>query len=499
MYFCRSNHYHMSLKQKTARSLKWNIIDRVGTQVLYGITGIVLARELSEYDFGLIGALLIFQAFAALFVDSGFAYALIQRERPTKLDYSTILWFNLGVATLVYCILFLAAPLIPHFFQDDQQLIPLARVQFLVLILNASAIVQTNRLVKAMEVRMVAVSNSVGLASGGIVGIYMALNGYGAWALVWQTLTIAAIKSGVLWFSTRWRPLLQFSIASLRSYFGIGSRMMLTYFFNSLFLNIYGFFIGNRGGLVNLGYYTQADKWSKMGVSSLTQVLTSTFLPALSAVQSDLERYRRILLSTHSFTAYLLFPAMLGLAALALPIFHTLFGAKWDPSVILFQIMLLRGIFVVLQSLYSNYLLALGLGNDIVRLEIVTDTAALVALALAFPFINASTPGDPVLGIRWLLQGQLAASALSWSWSLYVLVKRTGIKPLQLFRTMVQPATLSVLSLAVALTAGAFIDSDFLRLCVEGTIAISIYLAINHLTHSPIQAEAFRLLRRKKQ
>ena len=54
------------LKLRTARTLKWNVIDRVLSQVLYAVTGIVLARELSQEDFGLVGATLIFQAFAAL-------------------------------------------------------------------------------------------------------------------------------------------------------------------------------------------------------------------------------------------------------------------------------------------------------------------------------------------------------------------------------------------------------------------------------------------------
>ena len=182
------------------------MIDRVATQILYAVTGVVLARVLSEEDFGLIGALLVFQAFASLLVDSGFAYALIQRKRPTKLDHSTVLWFNLGAATLLYLILFVCAPLIADCFQGDQRLIPLSRVMFLSLILNASAIVQTNRLMKAMDVRMVAVSNSLGLILGGVVGIVLAITGYGAWAIVWQTIVLAAGKSLVLWTSTRWRP-----------------------------------------------------------------------------------------------------------------------------------------------------------------------------------------------------------------------------------------------------------------------------------------------------
>ncbi len=211
------------------------MIDRVATQVLYAVTGIVLARELSLEDFGLVGALLIFQAFASLLVDSGFAYALIQRKHPSKLDYSTVLWFNLAVAAMLYAVLFVCAPLIADCFQGDMRLVPLSRVMFLSLILNASVIVQTNRLMKAMDVRLVAASNSVGLIIGGVVGIVLAIGGYGAWSIVWQTIVLAAGKSIVLWTCTRWRPLYRFSWEALKSYFGIGSRMMFTSFLNTVF------------------------------------------------------------------------------------------------------------------------------------------------------------------------------------------------------------------------------------------------------------------------
>lgn len=106
-----------NLKHKLAGTIKWNAIDRVATQILYAVTGIVLANLLSKADFGLVGAIGIFQAFATLFVDSGFNAALIQRKSPTKLDYSTVLWFNLTTATAIYIILFMAAPYIAELFE----------------------------------------------------------------------------------------------------------------------------------------------------------------------------------------------------------------------------------------------------------------------------------------------------------------------------------------------------------------------------------------------
>ena len=194
------------LKLRTARTIKWNAIDRISSQVVYAVTGIVLARVLTQEDFGLVGATLVFQAFASLFVDSGFSYALIQRKNPTQVDYSTVLWFNIGIATLIYIVLWFCAPLIAWCFQNDPRIISLSRVMFISFIINATAIVQTNRLMKKMDVKMIAISNTIGLIISGIVGITLALTGYGAWAIVWQTITLALIKSLILWLTSHWLP-----------------------------------------------------------------------------------------------------------------------------------------------------------------------------------------------------------------------------------------------------------------------------------------------------
>ena len=166
-----------SLKHLTARSIKWNIVDRVSSQLLYAVTGIILARELPREAFGLIGALTIFQSYALMMVDSGFSYALIQRKRPTDTDYSSVFWFNLLIAGILYAILWLCAPLIADIFQGDERLIPLSRVMFLSFIINATAIVQTNRLTKQMNFRPIAITNVLGLIAGGVVGVWLAMTG----------------------------------------------------------------------------------------------------------------------------------------------------------------------------------------------------------------------------------------------------------------------------------------------------------------------------------
>lgn len=486
------------LKTRTAGAVKWNVIDKVSQQLLYAVTGIVLARLLDQEDFGLIGAVLVFQAFASLFVDSGFSYALIQRKSPTRLDYSTVLWFNLGVATAIYVILFFCAPLIADCFQGDRRIIPISRVMFLGFILNATAIVQTNRLMKKMDVRMVAVSNAVGLFAGAVVGIWLAVAGYGAWAIVWQTLALNFTKSLVLWLTSGWLPLMRFSWRSLKSFFSVGSGMMVSSFLNVLFQNIYSFFIGNRAGLAPLGYYTQADKWSKMGISSLSQVLTSSFLPALSAVQDDPWRFARVTSKMNRFTSYLLFPAMGFLAVMATPVFHCLFGEKWDASIVLFQLLLARGIFTVLTSLYNNYVIALARTRLVVAMEVLRDGAALLLLFAALPFISMEKGGDVVYGIKLLLAGQIFASAISWG---VMVVKTAPVsgRSVGSFLADSLPYLCETLLIMAVLWGESLLISDCWKLLVcQGVTCVVLYVGINALLNSVIQREVFAFLRGRK-
>ena len=486
------------LKSLTAGSIKWNIIDKVSSQLLYAVTGIVLARLLSQEDFGLVGAVAVFQAFASLFVDSGFSYALIQRKHPTRLDYSTVLWFNMIMSGALYVVLFFGAPLIADCFQGDQRIIPISRVMFISFILNASAIVQTNRLMKQMKVKMVAVSNSAGLFAGAIVGIYLAVAGYGAWAIVWQTLTLNFTKSLVLWLTSGWTPLWRFSMQSLRSFFSVGSGMMFSSFLNVLFQNIYSFFIGNRAGLRQLGYYTQGDKWSKMGISSISQVLTSSFLPALSQVQDDPERFARVTSKMNRFTSYLLFPAMGFLTIMAEPIFHFLFGTKWDPSIILFQLLLLRGVFTVLTSLYNNYVIALARTRLVVAMETLRDGAALLFLLCALPFVADTRPGDPVWGIRLLLWGQIAASFIAWLVMVIKTAPVCGRRVVDFLRDSAPYLAETVAIMALLWLESLFVADVLLLLIVQALTALGAYTVINTVFGSVIQREVLCFLRGKK-
>ena len=466
------------LKLKTARTLKWNTLDRISSQVLYAVTGIVLANVLTKEEFGLVGAVMVFQAFASLFVDSGFSGALIQRKAPTDTDYSTVLYFNLGVSVLIYCILWLSAPLIDSLFNAGGALVPLARVMFLTFVLNATAIVQTNRLMKQMDVRMIAVSNAVGLVVSGATGIILALQGYGAWAIVWQSIVLSAVKSGLLWATSRWRPQATFSMASLRSIFAVGVGIMTSSFLNTVFQNIYSFIIGTYYNLAQLGCYTQADKWSKMGVTSLSQTVTASFLPVLSGCQDDRPRFHRMMAKTNRFTAYVAMPCLVLLVLLSEAIFHTLFGTKWDEAIVLFQLLAARGIFVVLTSLYTTQITAIGAARKLVESEVVKDVLTVAAIIATIPF-----------GIEWLVGGQVIAAAVCFVYSQWLVARTTGYRVAAMLTEIAPYAAITLISAIPAAAVAYFVPQLHpVAMILAQTVAFAVpYVAINAMLHSRIQ------------
>lgn len=462
-----------SLKLRTARTLKWNTIDRVSSQILYAVVGVVLANLLSKVDFGLVGVLLIFQAFGILFVDSGFGTALLQKKEPTRTDYSTVYWFNTIVSLVIYALLFAGAPLIADIFQGDTRLIPLSRVMFISFIFNGQCLVQTTRLMKEMNVKQIAIANMIGLTASGAVGIYLATEGYGAWALVWQTVTLSFVKSVWLWITGRWSPEFIFSRESLKHIWRVGISVFSSSTLNTFFLYIYSFVIGAFYSLSSLGVYTQADKWSKMGSASISQILTASFVPLLAKFQDDGENFRRYVHKINRFAAFILFPIMIGIAVIGQPLFHTLFGTKWDAAIILFQILTIRGIFIVLTSLCNNYILALGHARRLFIIEIIKDVMIFAAILATIWFGS----------LQLLVWGQLAASFITYFIVLRITARATSIRARDMIADIAPFLGLSLLMTAICITITLIPDIAPGNIRISAAIQMVMMMIVGILTY----------------
>lgn len=347
------------LKQKAAAGMVWTALQKYSQMVIQFISGIILARLLTPFDYGCIGMLSIFMVLAEAFIDGGFGSALIQKKRPTQEDYSTIFWWNVVMAFVMYAVLYFCAPAISRFYK-----IPLLsnvlRVQGLVLFIYALNVIQRNQLRKKLNFKLLSiVSISTAIIALGIT-IFMAYKGFGVWALVTQNLIVAAIPSLVFWFYVKWRPKLVFSWRSFKELFSFGFYMFLTHLLNRFGQQIQGLLIGKVYNPSTMGYYSKAHSVERLASTSISQVMTQVTYPLYAEVQDDKEKMQNMIKRLTMTLSYITFPLMFILLLCAKPIFVLLYSERWLQSVPYFQVLCIAGLAYSLQSVNLQTISAIG-------------------------------------------------------------------------------------------------------------------------------------------
>ena len=347
------------LKQKAASGMVWTALQKYSTMGIQFISGIILARLLTPYDYGCIGMLSIFMVLAEAFIDGGFGSALIQKKNPTQVDYSTVFWWNLVMAFLMYFVLFISAPAISRFYKIPL-LCDVLRVEGLVLFIYSLNIIQRNQLKKKLKFKLlsiISVSTSIIALS---VTIVMAYKGMGVWSLVVQNLIFAAIPSLVFWFYVKWRPKLVFSWQSFKELFGFGVYMFLTNLISKFTRQLQGLLIGKVYNPSTMGYYSKAHGTEKLASTSISQIMTQVTYPLYAEAQDDLVAMRNMIKRLTTTIAYITFPLMFILLLCAKPIFILLYSERWLASIPFFQVLCIAGLATCLQSVNLQTISAIG-------------------------------------------------------------------------------------------------------------------------------------------
>ena len=347
------------LKSKTAQGFLWGALNSGAMQVLNAVFGIVLARKLDQGDYGLIGMLTIFTLVANSLQDSGFVTALTNKRDATRLDYNAVFWFNISVSLLLYILLFLSAPLIALFFKEPI-LTDLSRYYFISFFIASFSIVPRAILFRQIKQRELAIMAIVSLLVSGTVGIVMAYNGMAFWGLATQTITFNLMVSILSWAFSGWKPSFQFTFAPIREMFPFSCKMLITSIFNQVNNNIFSLVLGKIYTKVEVGTYTQANKWNTMGANTITGMVQGVAQPAFVEVGDDLERLRRVFSKMLRFTCFVSFPLMFGLSLVAPEFIVTLIKEKWLPSAHLMQILCIGGAFLPIATLYFNLIISRG-------------------------------------------------------------------------------------------------------------------------------------------
>lgn len=451
-----------SLKQKAAAGMVWTALQKYSTMFIQFISGIILARLLTPYDYGCIGMLSIFMVLAEAFIDGGFGSALIQKKNPSQVDYSTIFFWNMGMAVLMYIILYVSAPAIARFY-DIPLLCNVLRVQGIVLFIYGFNVIQRNQLRKNLNFKILSiVTISTSLISLGVT-IAMAYNGYGVWALVTQNLIAAAIPAVVFWFYIKWRPVLSFSWASFKELFGFGFYMFLTTLLNRFGQQIQGLLIGKVYNPSTMGYYSKAHGVEKLASTSISSVMTQVTYPLYAESQDNKSQLGNMIKRITMTLSYVSFPLMFILLLCAKPVFLLLYSERWLPSVPYFQVLCIAGLAYSLQSVNYQSIAAIGKSKVMFIWTVVKRVVG----------IGAIVGGLAWFGMKGLLCGVVLGTWFAYGINISLVSKYIGYKWSTQLLNIAPVAIVSTVSAIVAFGVGRLLN---LSTYPDGIIKLLVYI-----------------------
>lgn len=437
------------LKEKTVRGLGWSLVDNLAGSGITFLVGLVLARLLSPEEFGVIGILMIFIAISNSIIDSGFSNALIRKPVTTEEDYNTAFYINLTLGVVMFLVMFVSAPSISVFFKSPI-VAPTLRVLSIVLILNAFGIIQRTLLVRKVDFKSQAFISLAASIISGVVGIWMALYGYGVWALVGQQLSRQFVNTFLLWSFSHWRPSRRFSKESFLGLFGFGSKLLLSGLIDTIYRNIYQFVIGKFFSKADLGQYTRAQQFQAIFSSNLTSVIQRVSFPVLSSIQDEGERlkmaYQKVMIHSIAISSV----CLLGLAAIAQPLIVILIGEKWMPAVEMLQIICVSGMLYPLHALNLNILQVKGRSDLFLKLEIIKKFIGIIPVVLGVFY-----------GIRFMLIGSVVTGFISFFINSYYSKSLINYSSMDQVKDMLRPFLIS-LTMAVTVWSLTLLEWPYL-------------------------------------
>ena len=374
----------MSLKQKTFKGVIWSAVERFSTQGVQFLFGILLARLLTPDDYGMIAMLTIFMAVSQTFIDSGFGNALIRKPDRNEADKATVFFFNIFTAAACYGIIFLAAPFIAQFY-NMPQLATILRVLAINLIIQSFGSIQRLNLTIDLNFKMLAKVSFSGAIVGGTAGLISAYNGLGVWSLVVQQMATMATRVALFWILSRWRPKCFFNKKSFKDMFGFGSKLLASGLLNTLYDNIYDLIIGKAFAAATLGNYSRASHFANFPSSNITGVFQRVTFPVLSKIQNDPQKLRKGYLKFLNMATLVIFPLMIGLAALAKPFILLVLTDKWVDVILILQIICIAQMWYPVHAINLNILQVMGRSDLFLKLEIIKKIVGITVLCITLP------------------------------------------------------------------------------------------------------------------
>ena len=475
-----------NLKHAVAKGFLWGGMSNVVCQFFSLFFGVYLARILGPNDYGVIGMLAIFSAIAGSLQDSGFVAAIANRKSVTHDDYNAVFWFNILISLFMYGVLFFCAPLIADFF-GQPVLVWLSRYNFLGFVVAGFGIAPSAYLFRELKVKQKSIALILSIVVSGAVGVVLALNGFSYWGIATQSIVYVLVRTIVCWYFTPWRPSFKVNFAPLRYLFAFSYRLLITNMFQRFNWNIFSFILGKFYTRTDVGNYTKAAEWFNMGGEVVNGMVNAVGQPALAKVADDRDRQLRVFRKMLRFTAFVSFPAMLGLSLVAPELITIVITDKWIESAGMLRMLAVWGAFMPVQSMLTNLLVSRGRSRTFMWCTIVQGVLMLAILLFVYSCgIKFMIVCYCIFNVCWL-----------FVWR-YFVGKEIALRLTMFLHDVVPYMLLATAVMGVTYRLTMDIDEELVLLLSRIAIAALLYIGVAAVARSKELQEIFDFLFKRK-
>ncbi|WP_412501528.1 lipopolysaccharide biosynthesis protein [Shewanella chilikensis] len=472
------------LASKTKKGLQWSALERFLTQGIQLAITLYLARLLGPTAFGLVGMLAVFIAIANVFVDSGFTSALIRKTHRTESDLVTAFYYNIAMAGLCYFALYISAPFVADFYQQVE-LQTLLRILGLAVLINAFTLIPRVKLNVAMDFKTQAKISVLSVLISGPTAILLAINDYGVWALVTQTLLNASCTTFLFNLFAPWLPRGRITKHAFDYLFGYGSKLLLSGLLDVTYNNLYQIIIGKKFSPAVVGQFTQANQLASVPVLTLTGIIQRVTFPLFSQLQGDPDKMASAYRQTLKLSALVIFPLTVALGLIAKPLLTSMLGEQWQGAAVLLSVLCLGYMLYPIHSINLNLLQVTGRSDLFLKLELMKKVIGVTVLLLSIPY-----------GVLAMCLGFTLVSYLALLLNTYYTAKLTHLSQWQQCKDILPIWLAVIFAAAVGYGAGLYFPQAWLQIAVNLSVALLVYGMYLVLTQKPLLLQLCITLRR---
>lgn len=404
------------LAERSLKGLGWNLSGKVGQQAVSLLADMVLARMLAPDDFGTVGLALAIVHICKLPASLGSASALVQLRSGSQLLYSSVFYFNLSAAAVLFCLVELAAGPVASWYGDDR-LEPVLRWSGVIIPIYALNIVQQAILRRHLDFRKLAVRSMAAQVLGALAGLMAVLGGWGIMALVVKHLIAESVGTLLLWWQSSWYPRLELSVREVRTVLSTGVRVFMAQSTDVMLKRAVALTVGGAYGTHVLGLMNRAEALNTLVTGYVASGIKDISFPVLSSLQDEQQRFRMALFKMLQVVAFLSF-GLTGLMYFAgQDIVVVLLGNQWLPAVSIFQWLAFQAPALASDGIISFGFLAAGRSKEYIRYDVVKKllNAGALLTALIAPFELFLMVLVAVAAVIWTLNSLVLAGELGLS------------------------------------------------------------------------------------